>query len=95
MGLIIDSLPVMKGLATIENVYVNIRDIRYNKEETEDENSEYTLEFMCYYQRDNKHINGQILRKTFTEFYNGNIWTEAYAVLKQDLTAKGLIHQDV
>ena len=36
----------MDGLATINTVYVNIRDIKYTKE------GEYVLEFIIHYQRD-------------------------------------------
>lgn len=93
MGLTITSLPVMEGLTTINDVYVNVRDIKYTKEQQEEETI-FKLEFISYYSRDNKYINGQILGKTYTQFYDGNIWTKAYEILKQDLTDRGLTYQD-
>jgi len=89
MGLTVNSLPVMDGLATINDVYVNIRDIRYTKEE-----GEYVLEFMIHYQRDTKHIKTEFKNIKLADFYDGNIWSRAYEVLKSDLSDKSLTHQD-
>ena len=89
MGLIVESLPVMDGLATINTVYVNIRDIKYTKEE-----GEYVLEFIIHYQRDTKHIKTEFKYIKLTEFYDGNIWSKAYEVLKMDLSDKSLTYQD-
>jgi len=94
MGLTIKSLPVMRGLTTIDNVYVNVRDIKYNKENQENEEAQFKIEFICYYSKDNKHINAELLGATYTEFYDGNVWTKAYDILKEDLTNKGLTYQD-
>lgn len=94
MGLTITTLPVINGLTTIDNVYVNVRDIKYNKEQLENQESEFKLEFICYFKKENKHINAQILGKTYTEFYDGNVWTEAYAILKQELTNRGITYKD-
>ena len=94
MGLTITNLPIMGGLTTIDNAYVNVRDIKYTKEQQDDEEAQFLLEFICYYSKESKHINAQVLGKTFNEFYSGNVWTKAYEILKQDLTDKGLTYQD-
>ena len=95
MGLTITSFPVMGGLTTINDVYVNVRDIKYTKEQQqEDTEAIFKLEFISYYSKDGISINVQILGKTYTQFYDGNVWTKAYEILKQDLTDKGLTYQD-
>ena len=90
MGLIIANLPVINDLTTIDDVYVNIRDIRYTKE-----NNEYFLEFSCIYSKNNKHIKTSMLNEKMTEFYNGNIWEKAYTKFKSNLDNTGLTYQDV
>ncbi len=95
MGLTITSLPIMGGLTTIDNAYVNVRDIKYTKQQQEDtEEAQFLLEFICYYSKNNKHINAELLAATYTDFYSGNVWARAYEILKQDLTDKGLTYQD-
>jgi hypothetical protein len=93
MGLTITSFPVMGGLTTINDVYVNVRDIKYTKEQQEEETI-FKLEFISYYSKDDISINAQLLGTTYTQFYDGNVWTKAYEILKQDLTDKGLTYQD-
>jgi len=94
MGLTITSLPVMGGLTTINDAYVNVRNIKYTKEQQENEEGQFKLEFISYYSKDNQHIKVELLRATYIEFYDGNVWTRAYEILKQDLTNKGLTYQD-
>ena len=89
MGLTITSFPVIEGLTTIDNVYVNIRDVKYHKD-----GNEYILNFLCYYQRDDIIITHESLNEIFTEFYDGNIWSKAYEILKKHLTEKSLLYQD-
>tara|TARA_X000000368_G_C22465313_1_gene465323 strand:+ start:88 stop:363 length:276 start_codon:yes stop_codon:yes gene_type:complete len=90
MGLTITSMSVLNGLTTINDIYVNIRDLKYNKED-----SEYSLEFLCIYSKENKHIKTEMLSEKFTEFYTGNIWEKAYINLKSNLDNMGLTYQDV
>jgi|TARA_B110000858_G_scaffold120765_1_gene137843 hypothetical protein len=90
MGLTINNFPVIDGLTSIDNVYVNIRNIRYTKLD-----DGYFLEFLCNYSKDSKHIITLILNTHFIEFYNENIWEKAYLCLKSDLDNKNFTYQDV
>lgn len=94
MGLTITNFPVMGGLTTINDVYVNVRDIKYTKEQEEDTEAIFKLEFISFYSKNGTSINSQLLGATYTQFYDGNVWSRAYEILKQDLTDKGLTYQD-
>lgn len=87
MGLIIDNLPILSGLVILDKVYVNVRDIRTSKEETN-----YIVEFLCYFSKEGKHIKTELLSKI--GFYEENSWTVAYSILKEHLTGKSLTYVD-
>ena len=95
MGLTVTSLPIMNGIVTVDNVYVNIRDIRTTKQNINNNANPYELEFFYFVVKDNNNIEGKLIKKTSTEPYVGNLWDLAYIALKEKLTEKNLEFSDV
>ena len=96
MGLTITSFPIMNGVATVNDVYVNIRDIKTTKKNVSinDNVIEYELEFIYYVKKDVQDLTVDLIKKTSTEPYTGNPWELAYTALKEDLTSKNLEFTD-
>jgi len=90
MGLTVNSLPVYDGLTTISNVYVNIRDISTNKEES----GKHSMRFNCNYSKDGKIIDRMLLTHDMVIPYNSDVWTKAYNYLKEDLQQRNLTWKD-
>ena len=98
MGLTITSLPVYDNLTSIQDVYLNIRDIRTTKELSLDISNQeiaiYKLEFLYFIKKDNKHIKSGLITKTSETPYNNDLWNLSYAVMKEDLTNQNLSFTD-
>lgn len=90
MGLTVTSLPIMNGVVTVDNVYVNIRDIKTTKQNIDSNAEPYELEFVYYVKKENNNIEAKLIRKTSTEAFIGNLWVLAYNYLKEELTNKSL-----
>lgn len=88
MGLTIHTFPVLENLATIQSVYVNIRDIHINKTE----NGNFEFSFWYYLSKDGKHIEGKQITQTFGSVADTLPWTKAYDILKQRLTEQNLTY---
>lgn len=97
MGLTITSFPIMNGIATVSDVYAHIRDIKTTKQNIgiNSDVIEYELEFLYYVKKDAQKLTANLIRKTSTEPYVGNLWDLAYTVLKEELTGKNLQFVDV
>jgi hypothetical protein len=105
MGLTINNYP-FNNVATVENVYANIRDIKTTKRRhvvmVENENEEYTetynydhvLEFIVHITKDENMLRVYILEKVQDSPFTGDIWGTSYTVLKEDLTANSLTFVD-
>lgn len=98
MGITIESYPVYGNLTSIPNVYLNIRDIKTTKEKTVDisnlEKDIYTIEFLYNIKKDNKHILTSMLSAKSETIYTDNLWSVAYAIMKEDLTKQSLLFSD-
>jgi len=94
MGLTIVSYPVYDGLASLENVYVNIRDLETTK--YTDNNSEYMYKFQFFinYSINDKQVNTNFISKESKTPYTGNLWDLAYTEVKAKLDAENLTHSD-
>lgn len=90
MGLTITSFPIINGVATVDNVYVNIRDIKTTKQNIDNNAEPYELEFIYYAKKENNNLEAKLIRKTSTEAFIGNLWDLAYQHLKEELTNKSL-----
>lgn len=90
MGLTITSFPIMNGIATVDNVYVNIRDIKTTKQNIGSSVGPYELEFVYHAKKENTNVEVKLIRKTSTEAFTGNLWDLAYNYLKEELTNKSL-----
>lgn len=90
MGLTINTLPVLENLATIQSVYVNIRDIRINKPE----NGNYEFSFWYYLSKDGKRIDAKQITQTSGAVADTLPWAKAYEILKQRLTEQELTYTD-
>lgn len=107
MGITINHY-LYNNVATLENVYANIRDIKTTKRrhvvmvENENENEEYTetykydyvLEFIVHVTKDENTLRVYILEKVQDSPFTGDIWSTSYTVLKEDLTANSLTFVD-
>ena len=96
MGLTITSFPIMNGVATVNDVYAHVRDIKTTKQFTgvNSDVIEYELEFIYYVKKDTQNLTVDLIKKTSTEPYTGNPWELAYTALKEDLTSKNLQFTD-
>jgi hypothetical protein len=103
MGIRIESYPVYNGAATLQNVYVNVRDFRTTKEvergfniETNENTSTdiYKFEFIVNYILNHKTINTNFISKQSEIPYTGNLWELAYTELKANLDAENLTYSD-
>ena len=103
MGVTIESYPVYNGAATLQNVYINVRDLRTTKEiersfnpETRENTSThiYKLEFIVNYTLNDNTINTNFISKQSETPYTGNLWELAYTELKANLDAENLTHSD-
>lgn len=103
MGITIESYPMYNGAVTLQNVYVNVRDIRTTKEVEIDFNTEtnkntstniYKLEFIVKYTFNENTINTNFILKQSETPYTGNLWDLAYTELKTILNAENFIHID-
>lgn len=90
MGLTITSFPLMNGVATVDNVYVNIRDIKTTKQNIDNNVAPYELEFVYYAKKANNNLEAKLIRRTSTEAFTENLWDLAYNYLKEELTNKSL-----
>ena len=90
MGLTVTSLPIMNGIVTVDNVYVNIRDIKTTKQNIDSNVDPYELEFIYFVKKENNNIEARQLKKTSAEAFVGNLWDLAYQHLKSELTNKSL-----
>lgn len=93
MGINITSYPIYNGAAHLENVYVNIRDIKTNKEQY-DENYEYTFECMCNFTFNEKNIHTQLIELKTDNPYVTNLWEIAYTELKKYLNDNNITFTD-
>ena len=103
MGVTIETYPVYNGAATLQNVYVNVRDLRTTKEvergfnlETNENTSKdiYKLEFIVNYSLNDNTINTNFISKQSETPYTGNLWELAYTEVKANLDAENLTHSD-
>ena len=103
MGVTIESYPVYNGAITLQNVYVNVRELRTTKEvdggfniETNENTSTniYKLEFIVNYSFNDNTINTNFISKQSETPYTGNLWELAYTELKANLDAENLTHSD-
>jgi hypothetical protein len=93
MGLTVTSFPIINGIATVDNVYINIRDIRTTKQ-TVNNTTPYELEFFYIVKKEENNISTQIITKNSAEAFIGNLWDLAYEYLKEELTSKNLHFTD-
>jgi hypothetical protein len=87
MGLTIDEYPVYGGASTV-NAYVNLRDIRYNKEE-----GEYKLSGFAKITTGDVFINSLYIEITNNDVFT-DTWGSLYIELKRILTEKGIVLVD-
>lgn len=93
MGLDIPSLPVMHGLATITDLYGNVRDIRINKDD-----SKYRFECMFHIYKDVdgtlKNVQTLFINKEYDTDFLTNTWKDCYNLVKEELDAIGITYTD-
>jgi hypothetical protein len=87
MGLTIDEYPVYQNSAYVK-AYVNIRDIRYNKEE-----GEYKLSGFAKITTGDVFINSLYIEITNNDVFT-DTWGSLYIELKRILTEKGIVLVD-
>lgn len=89
MGLIINEFPVYDNLATIDSVYLNIKDIKLDKT-----GDGYEISFWFNISKGDKFIYGQQITKNQSEPHINNSWNEAYDIIKLYLDEKKLTYID-
>ena len=103
MGVTIESYPVYNGAATLQNVYLNIRDLRTTKKVERDFDIEtnenttksiYELEFIVNYTFNDNTVNTNFISKESKTPYTGNLWDLAYTEVKAKLNAENLSYSD-
>lgn len=89
MGLNIDSLPVMNGLATISSLYGNARDIKITKED-----NVFKIECFFYIYKDDIIVETMLVTKEYNEDFLTKTWNDVYTMVKEHLDTKGIIYTD-
>ena len=88
MGLDVVNFPILNGVISAENVYINLRDISTTKEGTN-----FNVEFRYLIYKNNNFIeSGYIKRENIV--LNGDIWVFCYDLLKDDFRTKNLNFTD-
>lgn len=97
MGLTLNSYTVMDSLVSINNAYLNIRDIRTTKDiiNINGEKIIYNFEFIYNISKDNKYLDRDKIVKTSETPYSENLWELAYKNIKEELTNKKIEFSDV
>ena len=93
MGLTVNSFPIMGGIAVVDNVYINIRDIRTTKQIID--NTIHEFYFVYQVIKEERIIETKLLMKNSSEAFVANLWDLAYKYLKEELTGKNIEFTDV
>jgi len=99
MGLTIVSYPIHDGLATLPNVYVNIRNLETTKD-IKDYNTNntpeyiYKFQFVVNFQINEKQIDTNLITKESETPFIINLWDLAYTEIKKKLDAQNLSYSD-
>jgi hypothetical protein len=93
MGLTVNSFPIMRGVAVVDNVYINIRDIRTTKQIID--NTIHEFYFVYQVIKEERIIETKLLMKNSSEAFVANLWDLAYKYLKEELTGQNLEFTDV
>ena len=93
MGLTVNSFPIMGGIAVVDNVYINIRDIRTTKQIID--NTIHEFYFVYQVKKEERIIETKLLMKNSSEAFVANLWDLAYKYLKEELTGQNLEFTDV
>ena len=97
MGITINEYPYLDGAITLNNVYVNLRDLKQTKEDSIiDDNIpvSYEINFTIKYFINNKQLHIELLSKTYTDPVVDNLWDKCYTILKEHLDSKSLTYID-
>ena len=93
MGLTVNSFPIMRGVAVVDNVYINIRDLKTTKQIID--NTIHEFYFVYQVIKEERIIETKLLMKNSSEVFEANIWDLAYKYLKEELTGQNLEFTDV
>ena len=93
MGLTVNSFPIMRGVALVDNVYINIRDLKTTKQIID--NTIHEFYFVYQVIKEERIIETKLLMKNSSEAFEANIWDLAYKYLKEELTGQNLEFTDV
>ena len=93
MGLTVNSFPIMRGVAVVDNVYINIRDLKTTKQIID--NSIHEFYFVYQVIKEERIIETKLLMKNSSEAFVANLWDLAYKYLKEELTGQNLEFTDV
>lgn len=93
MGLTVNSFPIMRGVAVVDNVYINIRDLKTTKQIID--NTIHEFYFVYQVIKEERIIETKLLMKNSSEAFEANIWDLAYKYLKEELTGQNLKFTDV
>jgi|TARA_Y100000389_G_scaffold98599_1_gene95260 hypothetical protein len=93
MGLTVNSFPIMRGVAVVDNVYINIRDLKTTKQIID--NTIHEFYFVYQVIKEERIIETKLLMKNSSEAFEANIWDLAYKYLKEELTGQNLEFTDV
>ena len=103
MGVTITNYNIFDGAVTLQNVYINIRDIMttkdieigFDNESNQDiQKTLYKLQFNINYIFNGKTINTNFISIQSETPYTENIWELAYIELKSHLDSENLTYSD-
>jgi hypothetical protein len=96
MGIIVNTMKILDGVVSLNDVYGHIREIEVNKGEDDG----YTIRFISKYyvnvdENTKKNINTEFIQEKLNiDDFSKPIWEVAYTILKEKLTSKGLSLSD-
>lgn len=98
MGLTVNQFKILNGAATLDAVYVNIRDMIVSKDDhfnlDLNNGNIYTFNFMVYYKLNNDTVKVENISHNTETVSSIDSWSLAYNILKDKLTENGYTFTD-
>lgn len=96
MGIIVNNYKILNGVAVLQNVYINVRDINCNKLPLGTYNEgPYRISFHCTSRVDGTIVDTFDIHKEYITPFTEESWSKAYELLKEKITSDGLQYTDV
>jgi len=91
MGLKVYNLPVLNGIAFVDESYVIARDINLNK----NNEGKHTIAFDVYYFKNTRFFHKDKMQKELSNGPNGDIWDFVYDIIKKQFDTQNIKYENI